>query len=333
VLCRALGEPDALPDVLEIAELPRPVPGPGEVVVDVSHIGLNFHETLLVAGRHVVQPELPFSPGSEYAGTVSDVGPGVDGVRIGDRVAGNEDYGVAREQIAVQANRVTVLPPAVPDRTAAAVLVGAATALHALRQRAAIAPGETLAVLGASGGVGLAAVDVGRLLGAHVIACASSAERTAFLRPRAHAVVDYSTQDLKAELRRLSNGRGVDVVLDPVGGPHAEAAFRALAWRGRHLVVGFASGTIPQLPLNLPLVKGAAALGVFFGEFTRREPQAHHANVADVLDWTGTGKLVPHIHEVLPFERCAEGLQILARRQARGKVLLALSPSPRSSSP
>jgi NADPH2:quinone reductase len=240
---------------------------------------------------------------------------------------------VAREQIAVKADRLTVLPPAVPDRTAAAVLVGAATALHALRQRAAVAPGETLAVLGASGGVGLAAVEVGRLLGAHVIACASSAGRTAFLRPRAHAVVDYSTQDLKAELRQLSDGRGVDVVLDPVGGPHAEAAFRALAWRGRHLVVGFASGAIPRLPLNLPVVMRSAALGVFLGEFTRREPQAHHANVADILDWTSTGKLVPHIHEVLPFERCAEGLQILAQRQARGKVLLALSPSTRSSSP
>lgn len=324
VVCREFGEADALPDVLEIVELPPPVPGPGEVAVDVSCIGLNFHETLLVAGRHVVRPEPPFSPGSEYAGTVSAVGPGVAGVHVGDRVAGNEEYGVARERIVVRADRVTVLPPSVPDATAAAVLVGAATAVHGLRQRAGLVPGETLAVLGASGGVGLAAVDVGRALGARVIACASSAERTEFLRPRAHSVIDYSVQDLKAELRRLTDGHGVDVVLDPVGGAHAEAAFRALAWRGRHLVVGFASGTIPRLPLNLPLVKGAAVLGVFLGEFTRREPEAHRANVADVLDWAGNGRLVPHVHAVLPLERCAEGLQILARRQARGKVLLAL---------
>lgn len=327
VLCRALGGADALADLLEVVDLPSPVPGPGEVVVDVSHVGLNFHETLLVAGRHVVSPELPFSPGSEYAGSVSAVGPGVDGVRPGDRVAGNEEFGMAREQVVVRVDRVAVLPDGVSGRTAAAVLVGAATALHALRQRGALAAGETLAVLGASGGVGLAAVDVGRLLGARVIACASSAERTAFLRPRADAVVDYSSHDLKTELRRLTGGAGVDVVLDPVGGPQAEAAFRALAWRGRHLVVGFASGAVPRLPLNLPLVKGAAAIGVFLGEFTRREPDTHRANVAQILDWARDGRLVPHVHAVLPLADCAEGLAILARREARGKVLLEVAAS------
>lgn len=320
VLCTAHGSPDGL----VVAEVPEPVVGPGQVLVDVAHLGLNFHETLLVAGRHVVTPQLPFSPGSEYAGVVSAIGPGVEGVRVGDRVAGNEEYGTARERIAVAADRLTVLPEDVSTRSAAAVLVGAATALHALRQRGALVPGETLAVLGASGGVGLAAVDVGRLLGARVIACASSAERVEFLRNRADDVVDYGTQDLKSELKRLTDGTGVDVVLDPVGGSLTEAAVRALAWRGRHLVVGFAAGDIPRLPLNLPLVKGAAVLGVFLGEFTRREPAAHRENVRQILAWTGAGDLVPHLHAELPFDRYGDGLGVLARREARGKVLVSL---------
>jgi NADPH:quinone reductase len=324
VVCTALATPDGLADSVAIAELPDPVPGPGEVVVDVTHLGLNFHETLLVTGKHVVSPPLPFSPGSEYAGVVSEVGPNVTGIRIGDRVAGNEEYGVARERVVVAAERVTVLPDAVDGRTAAALLVGAATALHALDQRAGLAAGETLAVLGATGGVGLAAVGVGRLLGARVIACASTAERAAFLRDRADAVLDLSTTDLKPTLRTLTGGSGVDVVLDPVGGALAEGAVRALAWRGRHLVVGFASGTIPRLPLNLPLVKGAAVLGVFLGEFTRREPAAHRANVARILRWVADGQLAPHVHSELALDEYGRGLALLGARAVRGKVVVAV---------
>ncbi|MEU0463805.1 NADPH:quinone oxidoreductase family protein [Amycolatopsis sp. NPDC006131] len=315
LVCTRLGE-------LDVLDVPWPAPGPGEVVVAVSHIGLNFHDTLVVAGTHVVRPEPPFSPGSEYAGTVVAVGAGVTSVRVGDRVAGNEEYGCAREAVVVRADRVTVLPAHVTDRQAAAILVTYSTAYHALVQRAGLKPGETLAVLGAAGGVGSAAVDVGNLLGARVIAGASTVERAnGALRYGAHETFSYGGTDAKAAIKELTGG-GADVVFDPVGGAVGEAALRAVAWAGRYLVVGFASGDIPRVGLNIPLVKGSSVVGVFFGEFVRRARAVHEANLRVIFDWAGAGRLRHRVHDVLPLEDGPRALRDLAAGKVEGKLLL-----------
>lgn len=318
LVCPRLGE-------LAMLDVPEPVPGPGEVVVAISHIGLNFHDTLVIAGRHVVRPEPPFSPGSEYAGTVVAVGAGVTSVRVGDRVAGNEEYGCAREAVLVRADRVTVLPEHVTDRQAAAILVAYSTAYHALVQRAGLRPGETLVVLGAAGGVGSAAVDVGNLLGARVIAGASTVDRAAAARGYgAHETFSYTDDDAKAVIKDLTGG-GADVVFDPVGGAVAEAAVRAVAWEGRYLVVGFASGDIPRVGLNIPLVKGAAVVGVFFGEFVRRARDVHEANLRTIFDWAGAGRLRHRVHDVLPLEQGPRALDDLAGGLVEGKLLLRVT--------
>ncbi|MFC5744265.1 NADPH:quinone oxidoreductase family protein [Actinomadura rugatobispora] len=322
LICDRLGTPD----LLTVADLPEPRPGPGEVAVAVAYVGLNFHDTLIVAGRHVVRPDPPFSPGSEYSGVVTAVGGGVASVAVGDRVAGNEEFGCARETIIVRADRVTRLPEDVPDRQAATVLVAYATAYHALVQRAGLRAGETLAVLGAAGGVGSAAVDVGRLLGARVIACASSDERAGAARAQgAETTLSYGDGGIKERIKDATGGRGADVVFDPVGGDVALAAVRALAWEGRHLVVGFAAGTVPALPLNIPLVKGASVVGVFFGEFVRREREAHERNLAQIFDWARRGELRPRVHGVVPLDEGAAALTELAAGRVRGKMLLRVS--------
>jgi NADPH2:quinone reductase len=313
------------PDVLEVVDLPDPAaPAVGEVVVAVSHIGLNFHDTLVLAGRHVVRPEPPFSPGSEYAGTVVAVGPGVVSPVVGDRVAGNEEFGCAREFVVVRADRVTVLPDDVTAQDAATVLVTYATAFHALVQRAETRPGETVVVLGSAGGVGSAAVDIADLLGARVVAGASSAERAASAVGRgASAVFDYGTE-AKQRIKAATGGRGADVVFDPVGGPLTDAAVRALGWGGRLLIVGFAGGAIPAVKLNLPLVKGAALVGVFFGEFVRRDRRRHEENLATIFRWSAGGKLRPYLSEVLPLASGADAYEALASGAARGKIVLTV---------
>lgn len=320
LVCTRLGGPEDL----EVAEVPTPDPGPGEVLVAVSHVGLNFHDTLIIAGRHVVRPEPPFSPGSEYAGTVVAVGEGVTTVRPGDRVAGNEEYGCARDALVVRADRVTVLPGHISDRRAAAILVAYSTAYHALVQRAGLRAGETLAVLGAAGGVGSAAVDVGDLLGARVIAGASTAERAEPARGYgAHETFCYANPaDAKTAIKELTGGAGADVVFDPVGGAAAEAAVRAVAWRGRYLVVGFAAGDIPRIGLNIPLVKGSSLIGVFWGEFVRRERAVHEENLRQIFDWAAAGRLRHRVHDVLPLEEGPRALRELADGRVRGKLLL-----------
>ncbi|MEU7691142.1 NADPH:quinone oxidoreductase family protein [Microbispora hainanensis] len=320
LVCTRLGGPEDL----ELADVATPSPGPGEVVVAVSHVGLNFHDTLIIAGTHVVQPEPPFTPGSEYAGTVLAVGEGVTSVRPGDRVAGNEEYGCARDAVLVRADRVTVLPGHVTDRDAAAILVTYSTAYHALVQRAGLRAGETLAVLGAAGGVGSAAVDVGNLLGARVIAGASTPERAEPARRYgAHETFSYADPvDAKTAIKELTGGAGADVVFDPVGGPVAEAAVRAVAWGGRYLVIGFASGGIPRVGLNIPLVKGSSVVGVFWGEFVRRERAVHERNLRQIFDWAAAGRLRHRVHDVLPLEQGPRALRELADGRVRGKLLL-----------
>ncbi|MGR6919480.1 NADPH:quinone oxidoreductase family protein [[Actinomadura] parvosata] len=320
LVCARLGGPEDL----ELADVPAPSPGPGEVVVAVSHVGLNFHDTLIIAGAHVVKPEPPFSPGSEYAGTVVAVGEGVTSVRAGDRVAGNEEYGCARDAVLVRADRVTVLPEHVSERQAAAILVAYSTAYHALVQRAGLRAGETLAVLGAAGGVGSAAVDVGNLLGARVIAGAATPERAESARRYgAHETFSYGgTSDAKAAIKELTGGAGADVVFDPVGGAVAEAAVRAVAWGGRYLVIGFASGGIPRVGLNIPLVKGSSVVGVFWGEFVRRDREVHERNLRQIFDWVAAGRLRHHVHDVRPLDQGPRALRELADGKVRGKLLL-----------
>ncbi|WP_214104244.1 NADPH:quinone oxidoreductase family protein [Acrocarpospora catenulata] len=319
LVCTQLGGPEDL----ELAEVATPNPGPGEVLVGVSHVGLNFHDTLIIAGTHVVKPEPPFSPGSEYAGTVLAVGAEVTSVRPGDRVAGNEEYGCARDAVLVRADRVTVLPGHVTDRQAAAILVAYSTAYHALVQRAGLRAGETLAVLGAAGGVGSAAVDVGNLLGARVIAGAATPERAESARRYgAHETFSYGGADAKTAIKELTGGAGADVVFDPVGGAVAEAAVRAVAWGGRYLVIGFASGGIPRVGLNIPLVKGSSVVGVFWGEFVRRDRALHERNLGQIFDWAAAGRLRHQIHDVLPLDQGPRALRELADGRVRGKLLL-----------
>jgi NADPH:quinone reductase len=271
------------PDELELADLPDPVAGPGEVVVDIKAAALNFFDTLIIAGKYQFKPPFPFSPASEFAGVVRNIGSGVTSLAPGDRVLGNVQ-GAAREAIAVPADQLVKLPDGLDFDRAAGLTVIYGTSLHALKDRARLKPGETLAVLGASGGVGLAAVELGKLMGARVIACASSAEKLAFARQYgADDGINYAEEDVKEGLRRLTDGRGADVIYDPVGGPFAEPALRSIAWQGRFLVVGFAAGEIPKIPLNLPLLKGCDIVGVFWGAWTKHDPRGHQANMEQIV--------------------------------------------------
>lgn len=316
--CHALGAPDTL----VLVDKADPEPGPGEVRVAVKAIGLNFFDTLIIEGRYQTKPELPFSPGGEFVGVVDACGEGVTAPAVGTRVIAYPGYGACAERIVIAATAAVAIPDAVSDEAAAGLLITYGTTLHALKDRAALRPGETLAVLGASGGVGLAAVEIGKIMGAKVVACASSADKLALCAERgADVLVDYSRKDLKTALNDISQS-GIAVVYDPVGGDMTEAALRALAWKGRLLVVGFASGTIPRLPLNLTLVKGCTVLGVFWGRFMDEEPDAFAANTRQLVQWCADGTLTPEIDVVLPLEKTVDGLKRLAGRQARGKVIV-----------
>ena len=288
-------------------------------------MALNFFDTLIIADKYQLKPELPFSPGGEFCGCVAALGDGIHDFAIGQRVAGYCSYGAARSRLVVPAVHLTPVPDGLDDDHAAGLFVTYGTTLYALKQRAQLREGETLAVLGASGGVGLAAVEVGRALGAQVIACASSPEKLAFAREfGAQQEVDYAAEDLKEALKRATGGRGVDCVYDAIGGDFSEKALRAMAWNGRFLVVGFAAGEIPKIPLNLALLKGCSIIGVYWGEFVKREPAAHRENMARIFDWAAQKIISAHVHAVLPLERIAEALNLLKDRKAQGKIVLAV---------
>jgi len=311
------------PDELEIGDLPDPVAADGQAVVRVRAAALNFFDTLIIAGKYQTKPAFPFSPAAEFAGEVESVGPGVTALRPGDRVAGNIGYGAAREKVAVAADRLVKLPDGLAFERAAGLIVTYGTTLYALQERASLRAGETLAVLGAAGGVGLAAIEIGKLLGARVIACASSAEKLEFTRRHgADLAVNYAEEDLKDALRRVTDGQGPDVIYDPVGGKATEAALRAIAWGGRLLVVGFAAGEIPKLPLNLVLLKSCDVRGVFWGAWTERDRAGNLANLAQIMAWCAQGKLSAHVHEIFPLQRIAQALHALSDRKAMGKVIL-----------
>jgi NADPH2:quinone reductase len=322
VLCKQYGPPDSL--VLE--ELPSPHAGPGEVVVSVKAASLNFPDVLIIQNKYQFKPPLPFSPGSELAGVVKEVGDGVKGFKPGDNVIAFTTYGAFAEEVKTEANRLVPLPNGMSFTEGAAFLLTYGTTDHALRDRGALATGETLLVLGAAGGVGLAAIEIGKALGARVVACASSEEKLAVCRSHgADATINYATEDLRERIKALTDGKGVDVIYDPVGGPYTEPAFRSLAWRGRLLVVGFAAGEIPKLPLNLALLKGASVVGVFWGDFARRQPKEFAQSIRQLGQWYGEGKLKPHVSQTLPLEKAAEALKLMAARQVKGKLVLTVA--------
>ena len=318
LICPSLGPAENL----KVAEVDEPVAGEGEVLVEVAYAGLNFFDTLIIEGKYQVKAAPPFSPGGEFSGRVVGLGPGTRGFAVGDRVMGFCPYGAAAERIAIPASRLARVPDGLALDKAAGLSVAYGTSLHALKQRAEMKPGETLLVLGASGGVGLAAVEIGKAMGARVIAGASSDEKLAFARSYgADETINTATDDLRARLKDLAP-KGVDVVYDPVGGALTEAALRSLAWKGRLMVIGFASGEIPRPPLNIPLLKGCDIRGVYWGEFTAREPEAHRQNLAELMDWAKSGTLGVHIYAKYAVEDFRNAFEAIAKRQTLGKTLL-----------
>jgi NADPH2:quinone reductase len=310
------------PSALRIDEIDAPEPAAGQVSIDVRAAGVNFPDVLITQGKYQFKPTPPFIPGGEVAGVVREVGEGVVGIAPGDRVAATMLFGAFAERVVVPATNVFPLPDAVDFDVGAATLVAYATTLHALVDRAHLREGETLLVLGAGGGVGLAAVELGKCLGARVIAAASSETKLERCRSRgADATVDYTREDLKARVKALAPG-GVDVVYDPVGGDMTEAAIRTLGWEGRLLVVGFASGTIPKIPTNLMLLKNCQLVGVFWGAFTQRDPARNREHVATLMAWIAEGRVRPHIDAAIPLARAGEALERLARRDVTGKLVL-----------
>ena len=311
------------PDELELADIADPTAGPGEAVVRVKAAALNFFDTLIITGKYQTKPPMPFSPAAEFAGTVETVGDGVTAVAVGDRVLGYVGYGAARERIAVTAEKLVKMPPTLDFDRAAGVCVTYGTTFYALKDRARLKSRETLAVLGASGGVGVAACELGKVMGARVIACASSEEKLAFAgKHGADDGIDYSKDDLKEALRKLTGGNGADVIYDPVGGAYSEAALRSIAWEGRFLVVGFAAGDIPKLPLNLVLLKSCDVLGVFWGAWIARDPASHRTNTTQLLSWLAEGKLSSHVHATYPLSEAPAALKAIAERKVMGKAIL-----------
>src|SRR5271157_96609 len=319
LICPSLGPPENL----KVMDVEPPVAAEGEVVVEVAYAALNFMDTLIIEGKYQLKPAPPFSPAGEFSGRIVALGPGAGGFAVGDRVMGSTGYGAAREKIAIAASRLAHVPDGLPLDKAAGLSITYGTSLHALKQRAEMKPGETLVVLGASGGVGLAAVEIGRAMGARVIACASSDDKLAFARRYgASETINYATEDLRARLKELTGARGVDVVYDPVGGALAEPALRSLGWKGRFLVIGFASGEIPRIPLNLVLLKGCDIRGVYWGDFVAREPEANRDNMSQLLDWAVSGELSVHIHAKYALEEYEKAFEAIAKRQTLGKTLL-----------
>jgi NADPH:quinone reductase len=319
VLCKVFGPPESL--VME--ELEPLKPGPGQVVIGVKACGVNFPDTLIIEGKYQFKPDLPFSPGGEVAGVVKELGAGVEKVKVGDRVIAFTGWGGFAEEVLAEARQLIPIPQEMDFAIASAFVMVYGTSHYALKDRAKLQPGETLLVLGAAGGVGLAAVELGKAMGARVIAAASSAEKLAVCREHgADEVINYASEDLKERIKALTGGKGVDVVHDPVGGAYSEVALRGLAWEGRHLVIGFAAGDIPRIPLNLTLLKGASIVGVFWGSFTSRDPQRNQEHLRELVTWFLEGKLKPHISATYPLSRAAEALNAMLERKITGKAVL-----------
>jgi len=310
-------------DALTWKELPTPTPAAGQVLLKMEAASLNFPDLLIVQNKYQMKPELPFVPGSEYAGVVEAVGEGVTHLKVGQSVACLSGTGGFGTHTLAPAKLCMPLPAGFPAVDAAAFIMTYATSHHALVDRAALKSGETVLVLGAAGGVGTAAIQIAKAMGAKVIAAASTDEKCALCKTLgADATINYSTENLREALKTLTEGKGPDVIYDPVGGEFAEPAFRSIAWRGRYLVVGFAGGPIPTLPLNLPLLKGASLVGVFWGDFARREPQANAAMMAELAQWYGQGKIKPVIDSTMPMADLKAAYAHMGSRGVKGKLVM-----------
>jgi NADPH2:quinone reductase len=321
VLCKQFGPPESL----VVEEVSAPGAGKGQVVVAVKAASVNFPDVLIIQNKYQVKPPLPFSPGSEMAGVVLSLGEGVTQVKPGDRVIAFSAYGAFAEQVAVDAARLVPIPDDMDFVTAASFLLTYGTSHHALCNRADAKPGETLLVLGAAGGVGIAAIEIGKILGLRVIACASSEAKLAVCRKHgADEAINYASEDLRERIKALTGGKGVDIIYDPVGGAYAEAALRSSNWRARFLVIGFAGGDIPKIPLNLPLLMERSIVGVYWGEWTRRTPREFAAAVRELSVWFQEGKLKPHVTATYPLEKAADAMRLLAERKVMGKVVVTV---------
>lgn len=319
ILCSQFCEPDDL----VLADIADPVAAEGQVVIAIKSAALNFFDILMIQGKYQIKPPFPFSPAAEVAGVIDSVGDGVTDLRVGDRVIASVGHNGAREKIAVPAASVVKIPDNLDFDRAAGCIITYGTALHALEDRASPKPGETLAVLGAAGGTGLAACELGALMGLKVIACASSDEKIEFAKQHgAELGLNYATEDLKEGLKRITAGEGANIIFDPVGGKYAEAALRAIAWEGRFLVIGFAAGDIPKMPLNLALLKGCDIRGVFWGAWVKKNPAKNRANLEKLVQWAAEGKISSHVDRTFPLAQTAEAMKVLGGRQAMGKVIL-----------
>lgn len=319
VVCHSWGEPASL----VVEKIPGRNPGFGEVRVAVHACGVNFADTLMIAGKYQVRPEFPFSPGLEIAGVVTQVGPGVIHLRPGHRVMGVCDYGGYADELTVKAPMLIRIPDEMDYVTAAAFPIAYGTSHIALDHRAHLQPGEVLLVLGAAGGVGLTAVEIGKRMGATVIAAASTEEKLQLAKQYgADYLINYSEEDIKDRVKKITGGKGADVIFDPVGGPHFDQLIRSINWEGRLLVIGFASGEIPQLPVNLALVKNISVVGVYWGAYAQKDPSIMTNSLRTLLGWYKHGTLKPHISAVYPLEKASDALTALMNRQSTGKIVL-----------
>ncbi|MEW6766791.1 MAG: NADPH:quinone oxidoreductase family protein [Pseudomonadota bacterium] len=311
------------PDDLKLTDIPDPVAGPGQAVIAIKAAALNFFDLLMIQGKYQVKPPFPFSPAAEIAGVIESVGEGVTDLKPGDRVAASIGHNGARQKVAAPASSIVKIPDALDFDRAAGVIVIYGTAYHALNDRADPKPGETLAVFGAAGGTGLAACELGKLLGLKVIACASSDEKLAFAKKHgADLTINYARDNLRDKLKEIGGEKGIDIVFDPVGGDFAEVGVRSLAWGGRFLVIGFANGQIPKIPLNLALLKGCDIRGVFWGAYMKRDPKHGRAALEQLMKWAAEGKISSHVDRTFPLEKTTDALKVLAERKAMGKVIL-----------
>jgi NADPH2:quinone reductase len=322
LLCKEWG----LPETLVVENVPDLEPGDGDAIVRVHAAGVNFPDVLIVQKLYQFKPELPFSPGGECAGVVEKIGAKVKNVKVGDKVIAFTGWGAFAEQVRADSRALVPVPPDVDFVTAASFVMTYATSYHALKDRAALKAGETLLVLGAAGGVGLAAIEIGKALGARVIACASTAEKLAVCKQHgADETINYATEDLKERIKALTDGKGANVVYDPVGGSFTEIALRNTAWRGRYLIVGFANGEIPKIPANLTLLKGSSVVGVFWGDYAKREPMNLMMDLRALFGWLKEGKLKPHVSATFPLERGAEAIRQLMDRKVSGKLVVTVA--------
>lgn len=319
IICNTYG----LPNTLEYQEVENPKPKKGELLISVKACSVNFPDTLIIQGLYQYKPAPPFSPGSDIAGVVEAIGDGVVGFQIGDEIVGFNPYGGFAEKVCAPARDCFPKPKGMSMVNASAFLMAYGTSYHALKDRGQLKVGDTVLVLGASGGVGITAVELAKLMGAKVIAAASTDEKLELCKKfGADEVINYNTENLKERVKELTGGKGVDIIYDPVGGDYSEQAFRAIAWKGKHLVVGFANGTIPKIPLNLTLLKGADIRGVFWGAFTQKEPKKSMENVTELVTWYLTKKLNPHIDATYSLQDAPKALEAILNRQVKGKIVI-----------